>query len=161
VREIPAGTRIRIRTSSTLSTKSAQAGDPFEGSLAEAIVVDGQMIAPRGAPVSGVVSVSDPGGKVKGLAKIGIRVTAVDGMAVRTAPVSFQAKSAKKRDAIAIGATSGLGAAIGAIAGGGKGAAIGAGAGAGAGTAGVMMTRGEPAVIPAESVVTFTVTGLK
>jgi hypothetical protein len=35
------------------------------------------------------------------------------------------------------------------------GAAIGAGAGAAAGTGTAMMTRGDPAVIPAESVLTF------
>ena len=50
---------------------------------------------------------------------------------------------------------SGIGAAIGAIAGGGKGAAIGAGAGGGAGTAVVLSTHGDAAVVPAESVIQF------
>ncbi len=52
----------------------------------------------------------------------------------------------------------GAGAIIGAIAGGGKGAAIGAGVGAGAGTAGALATRGDPAVIPAGTVVKFKLT---
>jgi hypothetical protein len=47
-----------------------------------------------------------------------------------------------KDDAAKVGAASGIGAIIGAIAGGGKGAAIGAIIGGGAGTAGVMTQRG-------------------
>jgi len=48
-----------------------------------------------------------------------------------------------KDDAAKVGAASGIGAIIGAIAGGGKGAAIGAIIGGGAGTAGVMSQRGK------------------
>jgi hypothetical protein len=48
-----------------------------------------------------------------------------------------------KDDAAKVGAASGIGAIIGAIAGGGKGAAIGAVIGGGAGTAGVMTQRGK------------------
>ncbi|HEX6719140.1 MAG TPA: hypothetical protein VF088_18695, partial [Pyrinomonadaceae bacterium] len=48
-----------------------------------------------------------------------------------------------KDDVAKIGAASGVGAIIGAIAGGGKGAAIGAIIGGGAGTAGVMTQRGK------------------
>jgi hypothetical protein len=48
-----------------------------------------------------------------------------------------------KDDATKVGAASGIGAIIGAIAGGGKGAAIGAIIGGGAGTAGVMTQRGK------------------
>jgi hypothetical protein len=65
------------------------------------------------------------------------------------------AKGTKKEDAVKVGVGSGIGAAIGAIAGGGKGAAIGAGVGAGAGTGVVLATKGDPAVIPSESALTF------
>jgi hypothetical protein len=54
-----------------------------------------------------------------------------------------------------VGIGAGVGAAIGAIAGGGKGAAIGAGAGGAAGTGTVLATRGDPAVLPSESLITF------
>ena len=54
-----------------------------------------------------------------------------------------------------VGVASGIGAAIGAIAGGGKGAAIGAGAGAAGGTGLVLGTRGEAAELPAETVLSF------
>jgi hypothetical protein len=76
---------------------------------------------------------------------------------INTHTVVRQAPGSKGKDATKIGIGSGVGAAIGAIAGGGKGAAIGAGAGAGAGTGAVLATRGKPAVIPSETVLTFKV----
>jgi hypothetical protein len=69
-------------------------------------------------PLSGEETVIDPEGGVKG-------------------------RDSTKDDAAKVGAASGIGAIIGAIAGGGKGAAIGAIIGGGAGTAGVMTQRGK------------------
>ena len=77
-------------------------------------------------------------------------------MRVSTNTPTFHARATKKKDGVKIGVASGIGAAIGALAGGGKGAAIGAGAGAGAGTGVVLATHGDSAVIPVETVVTFT-----
>jgi hypothetical protein len=74
---------------------------------------------------------------------------------ISTSTITREAKATKGKDAAKIGIGSGVGAAIGAIAGGGKGAAIGAAAGAGAGTGVVLATRGEPAVIPSETVLNF------
>jgi CheY-like chemotaxis protein len=62
------------------------------------------------------------------------------------------------RDAAAVAATSGLGAAVGAAAGWGRGAAIGPGAGAAAGIMGVLLTRGYPTVVEPETLLTFQVT---
>ena len=67
----------------------------------------------------------------------------------------MEGKSHKKRDIVAIGGGSALGALIGGIAGGGKGAAIGAGAGAGAGTAGAALTGKKEISLPAESRLIF------
>ncbi len=157
---LAAGTPIAVRTLGEVSTKTSASGSLFEATLAEPLVVDGYTIAPRGAAVEGVVTNADPGGRVKGVASItvGLRsVTMADGrrLAVKTSAVSQDANKSKKKDAAKIGITTGIGAAIGAIAGGGKGAAIGAGAGAAGGTGMVMATRGDPAVIPAESLLTF------
>jgi hypothetical protein len=154
------GTAIKVITSTAISTKTNKTGDPFEASLAEPIVVDDWVIAKKGAAVSGIVADSDPGGRVKGVASISVKLKSLelaDGstVALSTAAQSVEAKSTKKKDATRIGITSGVGAAIGAIAGGGKGAAIGAGVGAGAGTAATMATRGDPAVIPSESSLNF------
>lgn len=159
---IAQGTPIKVRTTSMLSTKSAKTGESFEATLAEPLVIDGQSIAPRGARVEGRVVNSDPGGRVKGVATISVRLTSmrVGGHEVdlNTSVVARKARATKRRDAEKIGIGAGIGAAIGAIAGGGQGAAIGAASGGAAGTGLVLATHGEPAQIPAESVLTFKLT---
>ena len=157
---LEAGTPIRVRTTNALSTAAVKSGESFAASLEEPIVVGTTVIAAKGATVRGVVASADPGGKVKGMASLVIRLTEVqvaDGgyLAVSTDTYRVRAKSSKKKDAKKVGIASGIGAAVGAIVGGGKGAAIGAGAGAGAGTAAVVTTRGDAAVIGSESVITF------
>ncbi len=156
---LPQGTRLRVRTTTTLSTKSTNSGEKFSGSLAEPLLVDGKTILPKDADVEGVVAEADEGGRVKGVASISLRLTSVE-LGGKQVPVksSLYVKAApatKKKDAVKVGIGAGVGAAIGAIAGGGKGAAIGAASGAGAGTGVVLATRGAPAEIPAESVISF------
>lgn len=152
---IPAGTVVRVRTTNALSTRANRPGDGFMATLAEPLTINGRVIAPRGARVRGVVANSDPGGRVKGRASISVRLVSLEKTAIATNYYYRQAPGTKKRDAMKIGIGSGVGAAIGAIAGGGIGAGIGAAAGAGAGTGYVLTTRGAPAVIPSESVLSF------
>ncbi len=114
---------------------------------------------PKGTPVVGKITDSDPGGRVKGRATMTVELTGIR-VGSRVVPISTdsfvqEAPATKKKDAAKVGIGAGLGAAIGAIAGGGKGAAIGAAAGGGAGTATVLATRGDPAEIPSETVLTF------
>jgi hypothetical protein len=161
---IRAGAPISVYTAKDLSTKSAKDGDQFTASLARPIVDGDWVIAKRGALVQGVVVNSDPGGRVKGRASMTVKLRSLqlaDGRTVELSTSSYtkEAKSTKKKDAAKIGIGAGIGAAIGAIAGGGKGAAIGAGAGGGAGTGLVLATRGDPAVIPSESQLTFRLQG--
>jgi hypothetical protein len=149
-----------VRTIGRLSTKDATNGTPFEATLAEPLVVDGHTLAKRGATVTGVVTNSDPGGRVKGVASLSLALRSLvtadgDKVQLSTSAVTQDAKKSTKKDAIKVGIGSGIGAAIGAIAGGGKGAAIGAGAGAAGGTGVAMATRGDPAEIPSETVLTF------
>ena len=159
---IPQGTPLKIRTDSALSTKTANSGDTFTATLTEPLMLDGKEVAPRGARVQGKVVSSDDGGRVKGVARISVRLTQIRAgnrdVAITTGTVARQARTTKKRDAVKVGVGAGIGAAIGAIAGGGQGAAIGAGAGGAAGTGVVLATHGEPAVIPAETVLTFKLT---
>jgi hypothetical protein len=143
-----------------MSTKTVKTGDRFEASLTAPIVVNGVLIAPRGARATGIVSNSDPGGRVKGVASLSLQlesVRAADGQAIhlQTAPFVQQARTTKKKDAAKVGIGAGVGAAIGALAGGGKGAAIGAGVGGGAGLATGLATHGAPAELPAETVIKF------
>jgi hypothetical protein len=160
---LKAGTPLRVFTTSTLSTKTNKTGETFTATLAEPIVHDEWVIAKEGATVRGVITESDPGGRVKGTAAMGVtinRLTLADGRTVTLAAdtVGGSAKSTKGKDAKKIGIAAGVGAAIGAIAGGGKGAAIGAGVGGGAGTAHTLATHGEAATIPAETELTFVLT---
>ena len=75
---LPSGSTIRVQTTSTLSTKTAEQGAPFSGSLAEPIEVDGKVIAARGANVTGRVVTTDPGGRVKGKAYMEIAVNSIE-----------------------------------------------------------------------------------
>ncbi len=157
---ISSGTPITVWTAEELSTKTARPGQSFSASLAGPITDGDWVIAKKGAPVEGVIVSSDPGGRVKGVASISIRLqslTLADGSRVDISTGSYtkKAKTTVKKDAIKTGIGAGVGAAIGAIAGGGKGAAIGAGAGAGAGAGVVMATRGDPAVIAGETQLSF------
>jgi hypothetical protein len=151
-----------VFTSSTLSTKSNKSGETFSGVLAKAIVSDDWVIAKQGSRVEGLIVDADPGGRVKGVASMTItlrKLTLSDGRTIDldTDTVIQDAKSTKGKDARRVGVATGVGAAIGAIAGGGSGAAIGAAAGAGTGAAATLATRGEAAEIPGETELKFTV----
>jgi hypothetical protein len=157
---LSSGRVLSVYTASPISTKTNKTGDAFTGSLSKAIVDGDWVIAKQGAPVEGVVTSSDPGGRVKGVASIAVALkslTLADGSRVAISTNSYNklAPTSKKKDAKKVGIGAGAGAVIGAIAGGGKGAAIGAGVGGGAGTAATLATRGDPAVIPDETLLTF------
>lgn len=159
---IPAGTRLSVRTTTAISTKTAATGETFSASLAEAVLADGKVVIPKGAAVEGVVAESDDGGRVKGVASLALRLTHVKTggkrLLVESGIFTKDAPATKKKDAVKVGIGAGIGAAVGAIVGGGKGAAVGAASGAGAGTALVLATHGDPAVVEAESVLSFRLT---
>jgi hypothetical protein len=151
---------IPVRLGETLASDRNRAGDTFSATLDQPLVVDGFAIAERGARAEGRIVSLTEAGRVKGLARLEIeltRLTTSDGqrIAVRTSPFTRQGEESKGEDAKKIGIGAAVGAAIGAIAGGGKGAAIGAGAGGAAGGGAVAMTRGKPAVLTAETKISF------
>ncbi len=157
---IPAGTLITVRLDEALSTDRSFQGDQFRATLDQPVIIDHMVIAERGSRALGRVVDIDKGGKVKGVAQLGIELTSLntsDGQKVqlRTERFQRQAEASKKTDAAKVGVGAGLGAIIGAIAGGGKGAAIGAGVGGAAGAGDVLLTRGKPAQLPVESKVSF------
>lgn len=159
---IPAGTSIKVRTTNELSTKTVETGARFSASLNAPLKSGDITLAPAGAPVEGIVVKSDDGGRVKGVASLSLKIAriAIKGHSVPVSSSTYvkKAKTTKKMDAIKVGIGAGIGAAVGAIAGGGRGAGIGAASGGGAGTAVVLATKGAPAVVPAETVVTFKLT---
>jgi hypothetical protein len=157
---LPAGTTITVRVNERISTDTNYAGDTFTASLDRPLVIDGFIIADRGARVTGKVLQADRAGRVKGLSNLSLALTQIhttDGQTVNieTTPWTKEGSTSKKRDAAEVAGGAALGAIIGAIAGGGKGAAIGAGAGGAAGTGAVLTTRGKAAEVPAETRVTF------
>ena len=157
---LPEGTPLTVRTTIALSTNTQEAGQTFTAHLEQPLVHGGREIVPKGAEVEGKIVEADKGGRVEGRASLAVQLTRLhtaggEVVEISTSTITRQAKATKGKDAAKIGIGSGVGAAIGAIAGGGKGTAIGAAAGAGAGTGVVLATRGDPAVIPSETVLNF------
>lgn len=157
---IPAGKTITVRVGSTLSSKTAQDGQPFTGTLANGIAVNGKVVIPAGSGVTGVVSEAKSAGRFKGEAILAIKITSVNVKGVphdvSTDEYVVTQKGKGKRTAVLVGGGAGGGALIGGLAGGGKGALIGGLVGAGAGTAGAAFTGNKELTIPAESVASFT-----
>jgi len=160
---IPAGTMLNVRLSQGLSSDRNHPGDTFSATLDQPLVVDGFVLAERGARAEGRVVEAEQAGRVKGVSSLSIqltRLTTSDGqrLSLATATVEKQGEKSTGTDAAKIGAGAAIGAAIGAIAGGGKGAAIGAGTGGAAGTGVVLATRGKPAELNTETRVSFKLT---
>src|SRR4051794_33996285 len=153
---IPAGTRISVRVGSELNSGKAESGQTFEGTLARDIVVGGKTIARSGSNVRGKVTNAKSSGRLHAPGLITVRLTSVDGVPVQTTSVSRRGGSHTKSNATKIGGGAAGGALLGGLLGGGKGALIGAGAGAAGGTAVAAATGKKEAVIPAESMLTFT-----
>ncbi len=157
---LPEGLGIMVRLNHTLSTQRNQAGDDIQAVLDEPLVVDGLVIAEKGADVNGKVVQADRAGRIKGRALLVLELTQLatqDGQLVpiETQYVEQEGPSTQKKDAAKVGIGAGIGAAIGAIIGGGKGAGIGAATGAGAGAGTVAATRGEPVVLRPETRLEF------
>jgi hypothetical protein len=156
---VPAGTAIAVRTTNALSSESSKAGETFEASVAQPVVVGGVTVLPAGAAATGKIVKSASAGRMKGEGVLTLALTSLSvkgrSYPVLTEPVSQTAKSRGKRSATMIGGGAGAGALIGGLAGGGKGAAIGALAGGAAGTAGATMTGKRDVEVPAEAVLSF------
>jgi hypothetical protein len=155
-----AGLLIPVRLVDGLSSERNSPGDTFTATLERDLVVDGFVIADRGARVEGRVVSSDRGGKVKGVSALAvslIRIHTSDGqnVPIETDPFARHAETSQGQDAAKIGGGAAVGAIIGAIAGGGKGAAVGAGVGGGAGAGDVLLTRGKPVTLPSETRISF------
>lgn len=157
---IPAGTSLTVRLNEKLSTEHNYTGDTFRASLDTPIVMNGFIIADRGAKVLGRIVKAQKAGKMEGLAQLCLVLTEVsttDGqrVALETNESLRKGPSNTSEEVVKMAGAAALGAIIGAIAGGGRGAAVGAGAGGAAGTGAVLMGRGRPAVIADETRLTF------
>ena len=160
---LAAGTPINVITSTEISTRTGHTGDRVTMILNQDISDGNRVIAQRGSNVRGLISESDPGGRVRGVATISLTLTGLtlaDGneISVTTNDHHVDAQSSVGRDMAKTGIGAGIGAAVGALVDGGRGAAIGAGIGSAAGAVSVLATHGDPAVIAPETAITFNLT---
>jgi hypothetical protein len=155
---IPAGTMFRVRTLDPIDADATRAGARFSGTLDDPIVLNGDVIVPRGAGVTLVANKVQQGGRMKGSDVIELKVNAIS-VGGRSYPVVTSLSETKsqgegKKTAGKILGGAGLGAIVGGIAGGGKGAGIGALVGGAGGTA--IAAAGQPQLkIPAETPLQF------
>jgi hypothetical protein len=156
---VPSGTTIPVTITQQLSAKNNNVGDGFTGELAGPVKTSGgTTVFPRGAHVVGTVVGAKGRGRFKGEGDLAIQITSISGTPVSVGMYDKEEKGKGKRSTAMIAGGGGGGALIGGLAGGGKGALIGGLVGAGAGTAGAAFTGNKDIVIPAESVVNFTLT---
>jgi hypothetical protein len=157
---VPSGTTLTATLATAVASDTSKAEDPVRATLAKPIVVDGAVIVPEGAELSGIVLEADQSGRVKGRASIAFRFDRLlvgrETHDISTARIARQAEATKGEDAMKVGIGAGAGAVVGAIAGGKKGALIGGAVGAGAGTGVVLATRGEEVRLAVGSTVSTT-----
>lgn len=154
------GTVILARIRDPLSSDHNQAGDTFTATLDNTVIVDGWVVARRGQMIIGSVTTAQKAGRIKGVSQLGLELTdltMVDGqqLPILTGLWTGSAGTSHGTDAAGIATTTGAGTIIGAAADGGVGAGIGAGAGAAAGIVMVLLTRGKPTVLAAETLLSF------
>src|SRR5689334_10811876 len=155
---IPRNTILALELLTPVSTDASQRGDRIQARVVEPAEFAGYII-------DGHISQVKRPGKAKGTAQLQLsfdqirspdnRVAQLHAELIEISPLGggnepevdseggVKGPSSTKDDVAKVGAATGVGAIIGAIAGGGKGAAIGAIIGGGAGTAGVMTQRGK------------------
>jgi hypothetical protein len=158
---IPSGSRATVRLNTSLSSATAHKEQGWTGTLTSDIVSDGKTLAKAGDPVKGKVTYVNPSGRLHKPGELSLRLVSINGHTVYSSRVTRKGKSHTKSNVTKIGGGAAAGALIGGLAGGGKGAAIGTVAGAGAGTGVAAATGKQEVSIPAESVLTFTITGSK
>src|SRR5271165_6957726 len=157
---IPVGTVISVRTLDVIDSTEKQAGDPFQASLAEPLVVDGKVIVAKDADVYGRLIEAKHSGTFTGRSQLRLELTGivVNGQTVRLVTEEYD-MTGKSRGASTAKRTitgAAVGSIIGAAAGGGEGAAIGAGVGAAAGAGSETITKGDQVRVPSETLLDFT-----
>lgn len=173
VSPVPAGTALMMKLETTLATFSNRPGDPFRGSVTQAVMLNGNMIIPAGAIVEGrVTKISEPR-RIAGKPTIGILPEALilpsgerlflDARLVDTNLGSgtdinqegqFKGSGHDRRDQLETGGGAAGGMLIGGLAGGPAGVLVGGLIGAGA-TGVHWLSKHRSATLPAGTVLTL------
>jgi hypothetical protein len=157
---IPAGTRISVRTIDAIDSSRNLPGDRFQASLAEPLMLGGDLIVEQDAFVYGQLTEVKESGTFTGRSQLRLELTGivVNGKLVPIVTGDYEAIGKSQGASTARRTVGGaaLGAIIGAAADGGKGAAVGAGVGAGAGAGSEVITGGDQVKVPSETLLDFT-----
>lgn len=157
--QVAAGTTVAIRMIDGVDSSVNHAGEIFHASLDAPIVVDDQVVVPKGADVYIRLVSASSAGTMTGKSELHLELIKMEFQG-RSYPLvsstySLAGSSRGKNTAAKVGGGAVLGALIGAIAGGGKGAAIGAGVGAAGGGVYQAATKGKQVKIPSETKLDF------
>ncbi len=157
--EVPANSTLTVRMIDGVDSSVNNAGEIFHASLESPLVVDNDVIVPRGADIYVRLVSASSAGRMKGKSELHLELVKMEFQG-RSYPLvsstySVTGSSRGKNTAAKVGGGAALGAIIGALAGGGKGAGIGAGVGAAGGAIYQGATKGKQVKIPAETKLDF------
>ena len=169
---VPAGTALMVRLDTTLATFSNHVGDPFQGKVTQAVVVNGNTLIPVGSTVEGrITKVSEPR-RIAGKPTLGILPEAVilptgeryflDATLIDTnihgtdvnSEGQFKGFGHDRRDQLEVGGGTAGGMLIGGLVGGPVGVLVGGAIGAG-GTTTHWLTKHRSAILPAGTELTL------
>ena len=167
----------RLRLNQSLRSDQARIGDRFKATVVTPVYASGVEVVPAGSTVEGRVTRASPARTRGREGQLGVAFDTLvlpdgtrhqlDGVLTELqdeqraevdAENEVSGRSSDKRNVAYVGGGAVGGAILGGIAGGGKGAGIGAIVGAGAGVAGVMLTKGNDAVLRSGTEVGMTTT---
>ncbi len=69
---LPAGSTLKVRLTTTLTSKTNKTGDPFTGIVEQPVTADGKTVVPEWSMVTGHVAFVKPSGRIKGHAQMRI-----------------------------------------------------------------------------------------
>jgi hypothetical protein len=155
---LPSGTALNVMLTENIDVDSAAAGQTFKSVLDDPVMLNGQVLIPRGSPILLQVAKVENAGQMKGSDKISLKANTLQFAGrkyeIVTTYVEKKGEGEGKKTTRKVAGGAGLGAAVGGIIGGGTGAAIGALAGGATGT--VMASQGtEHLKLPAETRLQF------
>ena len=134
---VPASSTLTVRMIDGVDSAVNNAGEIFHASLESPMVVDNEVVVPRGADIYVRLARASSAGRMRGKSELHLELVKMEFQG-RSYPLvsstySVTGSSQGKSTAKKVGGGAALGAIIGALAGGGRGAGIGAGVGAAGG----------------------------
>lgn len=153
------GTTIPIRLNGEIDTKTAKAGDTFQGTVSANVLSGATVALPTGTPVTGRVVDAKSAGRISGAAELSLELVSLqlNGQPVAITTRELSSKNAGRGTSTAArtGGGAALGAIIGGIAGGGAGAGIGAASGGVLGVGSNVLRPGQQIDLKPEALLQF------